>query len=87
MTTKIFSVSKEQTNATRNIAQAIVIIKQMTQDMVQATSRQVSGSSDMRTSVDGVAVMVHDIFRDLESRKQESSMVVKELEVMRRISR
>ena len=87
LTAKIFSVSKEQTNATRNIAQAIVIIKQMTQDMVQATSRQVSGSSEMRSSVDGVAVMVHDIFTDLESRKQESSMVVKELEVMRSLSR
>ena len=31
MTSKIFTVSKEQTNATRNIAQAIVTIRQMTQ--------------------------------------------------------
>jgi hypothetical protein len=59
----------------------------MTQDMAQATSQQVNGSRDMRASVDGVAMMVHDIFRDLESRKQESATVVKELEVMRSISR
>ncbi len=83
MTTTIFTVSKEQANATRSIAQAIVTIKQMAQEMAQATSQQVRGSRDIRQSVDGVALMVHDIFRDLESRKQESATVVRELEVMR----
>jgi len=87
MTAKIFTVSKEQSNATRSIAEAIVSIRQMAQEMAQATSQQVRGSRDIRSSVDGVAMMVHDIFRDLESRKQESATVVKELEVMRSSSR
>jgi len=87
MTAKIFNVSKEQSSATRSIAEEIVSIRKMAQEMAHATSRQVRGSRDIRSSVDGVAMMVHDIFRDLESRKQESATVVKELEVMRSISR
>jgi methyl-accepting chemotaxis protein len=87
MASKIFNVSKEQANATRSIAQAIVTIKQMAEEMAQATSQQVRGSRDIRNSVDSVALMVHDIFKNLESRKQESASVVKELEVMRSISR
>jgi methyl-accepting chemotaxis protein len=87
MTSKIFNVSKEQAKATSSIAQEIVSIKQMAQEMVQATSHQVRGSRDIRNSVDGVALMVHDIFTDLESRKKESASVVKELEVMKSASR
>jgi len=86
MTSKIFNVSKEQTNATRSIAQAIETIKQMAEEMVGATSQQVRGGKEIRNSVDGVALMVHDIFRNLESRKEESITVVKELEVMRDVS-
>jgi methyl-accepting chemotaxis protein len=87
MTSRIFNVSKEQANATRSIAHAIATIKQMTSEMVKSTSHQVRGSKEIRNSVDGVAMMVHDIFTDLESRKKESESVVKELEVMRSISR
>ncbi|HZV83333.1 MAG TPA: methyl-accepting chemotaxis protein [Geobacteraceae bacterium] len=86
MTSKIFNVSKEQTNATRSIAQAIETIKQMAEEMVGATAQQVRGGKEIRHSVDGVAMMVHDIFQNLESRKEESITVVKELEVMRDVS-
>lgn len=87
MTSKIFTVSKEQANATKSIAQSIVTIRQMAQDMAKSTAQQVKSSRDIRGSVDGVAVMVHDIFKDLESRKQESALVVKELKGMRSSSR
>jgi len=87
MTSKIFNVSKEQTKATRSIAQAIETIKQMAEEMVGATSQQVRGGKEIRNSVDGVAMMVHDIFSNLESRKEESKTVVKELEVMQNISK
>jgi hypothetical protein len=55
----------------------------MADEMVGATSAQVRGSREIRNSVDGVALMVHDIFRDLESRKLESASVVSELEVIK----
>ncbi len=87
MTSKIFNVSKEQSNATRSIANAIETIKQMAEEMVGATSQQVRGGKEIRHSVDGVSMMVHDIFQNLESRKEESATVVKELEVMRDVSR
>lgn len=87
MTSKIFNVSKEQSKATWSIAQSIETIKQMAEEMVGATSQQVRGGKEIRGSVDGVAMMVHDIFKNLEIRKEESINVVKELEVMRDISR
>jgi len=87
MTSKIFNVSKEQTKATRSIGQAIETIKQMAEEMVGATSQQVRGGKEIRNSVDGVAMMVHDIFRNLESRKEESKTVVNELEVMQNVSK
>jgi methyl-accepting chemotaxis protein len=87
MTSQIFKVSKEQTKATRSIANSIVTIKQMAEDMVGSTAQQVRGGKEIRKSVDGVAVMVHDIFRDLESRKNESRVVVTELEGMRNSSK
>lgn len=87
MTSRIFNVSKEQANATRSIALAIATIKQMASEMVVSTSHQVRGSKEIRNSVDGVAMMVHDIFKDLESRKQESESVVKELEIIKNTSK
>jgi hypothetical protein len=83
MTSRIFNVSKEQANATRSIALSIATIRQMAEDMVSATAGQVRGGKDIRKSVDGVAMMVHDIFNDLENRKAESDSVVKELEIMK----
>jgi methyl-accepting chemotaxis protein len=87
MTAGIFSVSKEQAEATMSIAKAISLIRSMANEMVEATSAQVSGSREIRNSVDGVALMVHDIFRDLESRKLESASVVSELEVLKNSSK
>ena len=87
MTSQIFKVSKEQTKATRSIAHSIVTIKQMAEEMVGSTSHQVRGGKEIRNSVDGVAIMLQDIFRNLESRKKESSLVVTELEVMRSSSK
>jgi methyl-accepting chemotaxis protein len=86
MTSRIFSVSKEQTHATKRIAGAIISIRTMADEMVGATAAQVSGSREIRRSVDGVAMMVHDIFKDLESRKLESASVVSELEIMKNSS-
>lgn len=87
MTAGIFTVSKEQADATRSIAHAISSIRNMANEMVGSTSAQVRGSREIRNSVDGVALMVHDIFRDLESRKLESASVVSELEVINNSSR
>jgi methyl-accepting chemotaxis protein len=87
MTSQIFNVSKEQTNATKSIVQAITTIRQMTEEMVGATAQQVKGGVEIRQSVNGVANMVHDIFNNLEVRKEESSSVIQELELMRETSR
>lgn len=87
MTAGIFTVSKEQADATRSIAHAISSIRNMANEMVGSTAAQVRGSREIRNSVDGVALMVHDIFRDLESRKLESASVVSELEVIKNSSR
>lgn len=84
-TAKIFRVSKEQADATRSIVHAIGTIRQMAEEMVGTTSEQVRGSRETRNSVDCVAMMAHDIFTDLESRKLESASVVSELEVMRAV--
>jgi len=78
-----FSVSKEQADATRSIVHAIGTIRQMAEEMVATTSEQVRSSRETRNSVDSVAMMAHDIFTDLESRKMESASVVSELEVMK----
>jgi len=83
MTSRIFTVSKEQTQATKKIARAINSIRSMADEMVGATSAQVRGSRDILNTADSVAMMVHDIFRDLESRKLESASVVSELEIMK----
>lgn len=87
MTSGIFTVSKEQADATRSIAKAISSIRSMATEMVGATSAQVKGSREIRISVDSVALMVHDIFRDIESRKLESASVVSELEVIKNSSK
>jgi methyl-accepting chemotaxis protein len=86
MTSRIFTVSKEQANATRSIVTSIAKIRRMADEMVTSTAEQVRGSRDIRNSVDAVAVMVHEIFQDLESRKLESASVVKEMECMRSIA-
>lgn len=87
MTAGIFSVSKEQADVTKSIAHAISSIRHMADEMVGATSAQVRGSREIRNSVDGVALMVHDVFKDLESRKIESASVVSELEVIKKNSK
>jgi len=87
MAAGIFSVSKEQADATKSIAHAIGSIRHMADEMVGATFAQVRGSREIRDSVDGVALMVHDIFMDLENRQQESASVVSELEVIKKNSK
>jgi methyl-accepting chemotaxis protein len=83
MTSQIFNVSKEQANATKSIGHAIESIKRMTQEMVNATTRQVQGGKEIKDSVDMVGNMVVNIIANLEKRKDESSSVVHEMEVMR----
>ncbi len=86
MTSQIFNASKEQAKATKNIARAIESIKGMTQEMVGATGRQVQDGTEIRKSVDAVGGMVMGIFDDMEKRREESSSVMKELELMREIA-
>lgn len=87
MTSQIFKASKEQSGATRNIARAVDTIKTMTHEMVQATGRQVEDGSEIKKAVNEVGQMVAGIFEDMENRKEESGVVVKELELMKEIAR
>lgn len=86
MTSQIFNASKEQANATRSIVRAVDSIKEMTQEMVQATGRQVEDGIDITKSVEDVGQMVVGIFEDMENRREESSAVVHELELMKKIA-
>jgi methyl-accepting chemotaxis protein len=86
MTSQIFNASKEQAKATKNIGRAIDSIKEMTEEMVGATGRQVNDGAEIRKSVDAVGGMVMGIFDDMEKRREESSSVMKELELMREIA-
>ena len=87
MTSQIFKASKEQAGATRSIARSVESIKDMTHEMVQATGRQVEDGSEIKRSVDQVGQMVGDIFDDLEKRKDESGVVVQEMELMKQTAR
>ncbi|MCM2359938.1 MAG: methyl-accepting chemotaxis protein [Geobacteraceae bacterium] len=87
MTSQIFKASTEQSGATRSIVRAVDTIKDMAHEMVQATGRQVEDGSEIKKAVDEVGQMVMAIFNDLEKRKDESSLVVKELELMKEIAR
>jgi methyl-accepting chemotaxis protein len=83
MTSQIFIASKEQSNATRSILRAINTIKDMTQEMVGATGRQVDDGAEIKYSVESVGRMLLGIFDDLEKRRADSMLVVKELEMMK----
>lgn len=86
MTSQIFKASKEQAGATRNIVRSVDTIKDMTHEMFQATGRQVEDGSEIKNAVAEVGGMVVQIFDDLELRRDESSIVVRELEMMKEIS-
>lgn len=87
MTSQIFKASKEQAGATRSIARSVDTIKDMTHEMVQATGRQVEDGSEIKKAVDQVGNMVVGIFDALEKRKDESGMVVKEMDLMKEIAK
>jgi hypothetical protein len=61
-------------------------IKDMTHEMVQATGRQVEDGSEIKRAVNEVGSMVLGIFDDLENRREESSVVVQELALMKESS-
>jgi methyl-accepting chemotaxis protein len=86
MTSQIFKASKEQSGATKNIVRSVDMIKHMTHEMFQATGRQVEDGSEIKNAVAEVGSMVLGMFDDLEKRRDESSLVVKELEMMKEIS-
>jgi methyl-accepting chemotaxis protein len=83
MTSQIFKASKEQTGATKSIVRSVDTIKDMTHEMVQATGRQVEDGSEIKMAVNEVGTMVIRIFDDLEKRRDESGIVVQELELMK----
>lgn len=87
MTSQIFKASKEQSGATKSIVRAVDTIKDMSHEMVQATGRQVEDGSEIKKAVNEVGQMVAGIFDDLEKRKDESGIVVKEMELMKEIAR
>ena len=86
MTSQIFKASKEQSGATKSIVRSVDTIKDMTHEMVQATGRQVEDGSEIKKAVAEVGSMVLAIFDDLEKRRDESGVVVQELEMMKEIS-
>ena len=86
MTSQIFKASKEQSGATRSIVRSVDTIKDMTHEMFQATGRQVEDGNEITKAVAEVGSMVLGIFDDLEKRREESGVVVRELELMKEIS-
>jgi methyl-accepting chemotaxis protein len=86
MTAQIFKASKEQSSATKSIDAAIVSIKEMTHEMAGATSRQVEDGNEIKGSLDSFGKMVTAIFDDMEKRREESTAVMRELEVLKKNS-
>jgi methyl-accepting chemotaxis protein len=84
MTSQIFNASKEQSQATRNIAKSVDSIKQLAEGVVEATGRQVIDGAEIKRSMDTVGGMVIGIFDDLEERREQSALVVSELELIKR---
>jgi len=68
MTAQITKASKEQANATRNIAKSIGTIKAMTQEMVSSTGRQVQDGTEIKKAVESLATLITTNFDDLEKR-------------------
>jgi methyl-accepting chemotaxis protein len=86
MTAQIFRASKEQSNATKSIGAAIDSIKTMVHEMAGATSRQVEDTGEIKGSVDAFGLMVTTIFDDMEKRREESSSVMQELQILKESS-
>lgn len=86
MSSQIFKASKEQSDAAMSIVRSVDVIKEMTQEMVRATVKQVEDGSEIKQSVEAVGEMVTKIFEDMEVRSGESSAVVSELEMMKKIA-
>jgi methyl-accepting chemotaxis protein len=86
MTSQIFNASKEQSNATKNILKHIQSIDNMTQAMTKATAAQVRDGAEIEKSVVSHVAMIEVIFDIMEKRQQESSAVMRELELMKGIS-
>ena len=87
MTSQIFKASKEQSGATKSIVRAVDTIKDMSHEMVQATGRQVEDGTEIKKAVEQVGHLVIGMFDDLEQRKEDSGIVVKELERMKEIAK
>jgi methyl-accepting chemotaxis protein len=86
MSSQIFKSSKEQSDAAMSIVRSVDTIKGMTQEMVRATVKQVEDGIEIKKSVEAVGQMVTRIFEDMEVRREESSAVVRELEMMKKIA-
>jgi methyl-accepting chemotaxis protein len=84
MTSQIFNASKEQSQATRNIAKSVDSIKQLAKGVVESTGRQVIDGAEIKRSMDAVGDMVIGIFDEMEKRREQSALVVCELELIKR---
>ncbi len=86
MSSQIFNASKEQSKATKNIVQSVDSIKEMTEEMVKVTSRQMDDRTEIKKAVETVSGMVEKIFDDMEQRRAANNVVVKNLELVKKIA-
>lgn len=86
MTSQIFAASTDQSKATKSIARSIETIKDMIHEMVNSTSRQVDDGKLIRRNVESVGTMVSEMFDNMEMRRVQSAVVVKELEQMKSLN-
>jgi methyl-accepting chemotaxis protein len=82
MTSQISTASREQSDSTRATVRSVGTITEMTQQMVKATGRQSSDSTNIKNSVEQASLMTLTLFDSMESRRLESQRVVAELEAL-----
>ena len=83
MTTRIFSSSKEQVQATRCVAQALDAVKRMCFHMTESAARQTADGAEIKAVVESVTQMAGENLDCMEQRHRESEAVVKELGQLR----
>lgn len=86
MASQIYTASKEQSGATKNIIRSVESIKDMATDMVKATEAQVRDGSEIEESVESHVQSSEEMFESMEQRRQQSVVVMEQLEVIKGVS-
>ncbi len=86
MASQIYTASKEQSGATKNIMRSIESIKDMALDMVKSTEAQVRDGSEIEASVESHVQTSEEMFANMELRRQQSVVVMEQLEVIKGVS-